>query len=413
MQIDSGPNVSNQELEGYFESIRTAFEETLTATEFREVSDGFHTTITFFFLLFFSLVPVIPALAYFGARWISKPIVVNLWIRQLSIHSFLFWYVFSTALFALLFGIRLRYSSFREKKNKKNIKKDELLNEPQMRFALCHAVRSEIESYRTNKRPVHMERARSLWKKLIPSIQEVLGSGESWIDTPSGFPSPDLVLSDQRDVRVVGDHLRRHFIIRKQDFFPEINNLLSRFSWFKLETTTRLIIEAFNGLTSKLTDRILDRKELFQVSECLFPLSFYLYTQIPDISDTESEKAYLALMEDKALNLFVANMEMLTPYTSESRNFSPVEPSSAKKEKARDVLSITVGNPSPFIRFCCIWAIVQAFVAIAVPIFLLAIKTLKFDSTLIALLIGSPLAIAAALTAIPTNSRTGKTEANK
>jgi hypothetical protein len=193
---------------------------------------------------------------------------------------------------------------------------------------------------------------------------------------------------------------------RHRKFFPQVNKLLDRFSWFKLDPRTESIITAFDGLRSKLSGRIRDKKDLFQVSNCLLPFSLYLYTLIPDITDTEQEKEKLGIFQEISLSSFVQEMASLPDYTPEKRVDSKTEKSAASKAKVGGMLSATVENSAPFFRFISIWVIVQIVVAIAISAFLATVKTLKMDSTLVALLIGSPFAIAAALTAIPITART-------
>jgi hypothetical protein len=271
-----------------------------------------------------------------------------------------------------------------------------------MRFALCYAVRSEIDLYRTNKRPTHIEKARQYWKMLIRSLREALGTeSDHWIGLSRGLIHPTWQLSSEpTDI----PFRRRH----QERFFPQVHRLLDQFSWFELDARTESIIGSFDGLRPKIGARLRDKKDLFLVSKPLVPFSFYLFTQIPDISDTEEDKTLLRHYEDQALNAFVDEMTLLNEYTPENRITSKIAMSAAKKAKVGDFLSNTVGNPAPFLRFISIWIVLQIIVGIAVLVFLSAIKNLKLDSTLIALLVGSPFAIAAALTAIPNQSKEGQ-----
>ncbi len=388
--------------ESYFRSITPAFETTLTAEESSIAGhDSGFTSFIFFLLLLSSIIPILPTLAYLGSHWISKSFILHIWRFDLSIHTFLFWYVALSAITALLFGISLRYSSIKKRRRERVVPNDELLNHSQMRFALCYSVKSEIDSYRTNKLPIHMKKARSFWEKLIPSLYNSLESGRDYfVTTSEGLTYPAF---DHRSVEFIGSSRLR----MSQRFFPQLSELLTRYSWFKIEPRSEAIIAAFDGLRSKIDGRISDKKDLSQVSRCLEALSFYLYTQIPEISDTEEDRLRINGKGELSLDSFVHEMNSLDKYIPQELSVPTPDKSAAKKAKIGEILSATVGNPSPFLRFCSIWIILQLIVGIAVTSSLLSVRNLKLDSTLLALLIGSPFAIAAALTAVPISSRSG------
>jgi hypothetical protein len=177
MEIEQGIAEIKPALDSYFQSITRALDATLSAETSRSSAyDGTFGTIGFFLLLLFSLIPALPALAYFLSRWISKPLTLNVYGIHLSVHSFLFWYLALSALSAICFGIRLKYSSIRQKSRIPTINTAELLNQSQMRFALCYSVKSEIDSYRTNRLPGHIQKANMFWRQLLPSLQDALGS---------------------------------------------------------------------------------------------------------------------------------------------------------------------------------------------------------------------------------------------
>jgi hypothetical protein len=358
------------------------------------VADNSQGTLIAFLFLLFSLVPVIPALGYYAARWMlqAKSFVVH--GVMLPIHSFLFWYLTCASLAASIFGVWLRYSSSSDKKRQAPVRTEDLLNEPQMRFAICYALCTEIEAYRTNKRVPHMERASSLWKDLLPSLHRLFGFGSQWREEGNGPDSFEQYMLAREGLIVHPQH-------EATQFFPQLHKLITTLSWFQVNDRTASIISAFDALRSKIRDRIKDKKDLFQVSKCLTPLSVYLYTQIPDISDTELQKQNFHQVEKDALDVFVTQMGLLEPYKSERRKTSKIKAGEARRAKLGNLLLATVGSGSPFIRFASIWFIVQIFVAVTIPVFILTIKALKIDSTMIALLVGSPLAIAAALTAVP------------
>jgi len=397
MAIEGEVHDTGTALGTYFRSVATAFEATLAASRAFNTYDGMFTSIIFFLLLFFSIIPILPAVAFWGSKWITRQLSFNFGGWHLSIHSFLFWYLTLSAIFALLFSIRLKYSATQEKKHEPAIRLDELLNEPQMRFALCYSVKSEVDNYRTNKRATHMTTARSHWSTLLGMLQSTLGSKEYWIS--GGTKDADWQSAPAHKPK-------SYWPNRNARFFSQVHRLMETYSWFKLDPRTESVIFAFDGLIPKLDDRIKDKKDLSQVSDCLFSLCLYLYTQIPDNSDTERSKADLATLEETALMSFAQQIASLTPYTSETRVLPKIERSEVTKARLSKFLAVSVGNSTPFVRFISVWIFLQIFVAVAIALFLQTMKGLKLDSTLIALLIGSPFAIAAALTAIPTSPNT-------
>ena len=399
VKLEGPPFDVQRDLGPYFQSIKASFEATLAADELKtNVYDGSSITIPCFLLLLFSLIPVIPALAYLAVHRVLRPVVLNFrGQHSVPIHSFLFWYIFCSALFGVVFGIRLLFSSFQKKRSTPKIDNDELLNAPQMRFALCFSVILEIEAYRTNKLSLHIERAKNYWRKFIRSLQDHLGGRSFW--------NEEMVFA-HADPAMSGEILRRRSLEGNQ-FFPQVHTLLEIFSWFRLEPQTEAIILAFDGLRSKLRSRIIAKKDLFQVSECLCPLSLYLFAQIPDISDTEEDKTRFAEIEKIALDSFAQVMTQMIPYEPERLDLQGVRNAVSKEARLKSLVSSSVGNSSVFIRFVSMWLILQLFIGIAVAIFTSAMKNVKFDSTMLALLIGTPLAISAALTAIPAYSRSG------
>jgi hypothetical protein len=163
-------------------------------------------------------------------------------------------------------------------------------------------------------------------------------------------------------------------------------------------------MDAFNDLRPKLNDRIKDRKDVSLVMRCLSPLSTYLYTQIPDLSDTEVERQILEEVARISLLDFGAEKKGLASYASEIRP-TPVPVEMRNKRGLLEMLSWLFGNELTIIRFISWWVVLFILITLATVLSLLEIKGLKLDTTMIALAIGSPLAIAAVLTAIPGSSK--------
>jgi hypothetical protein len=384
-------------LDEYFHSIEPTFRARGDSTN--TFYDGFSTSLIFFLGFFFSLIPLIPALMRVVVKYFFPVHVYSFWDVKLSNQSFLFWYLISSAISGILFILRLRYSSFQEKKiNLSRPSRPERLSKHQLRFALCYSVEAEIDLYRINKRNIHIDTATKLWREFMDSLEHMFGFGYAPM-------SP----ADRLDIDLGRFRLEREGLPSRRSpkgqFFPDVQAQIRQFSWFKLDVRTAEVIRAFDSLTSKLSGRIADRKDLFEVSQSLFPLSSYLYSEIPDLADTEIEKGTLADLSSYALGIFTEEMEKLTFYSPEEKSIPMPTKAEASKARIAVLLDRTVSNRIPFIKFCSIWLIFQIFCGVAVFGFISEVKGLKFDSTLIALLIGSPFAVAATLTAIPNSKR--------
>ena len=75
--------------------------------------------------------------------------------------------------------------------------------------------------------------------------------------------------------------------VRYRSMFPQIDMLRQKHTWFKLDTTSARILNAFNSLPLKITGRLKDKKDLTSVAAILTNDAAYLYTTIPEISSTE------------------------------------------------------------------------------------------------------------------------------
>ena len=384
-------------LDEYFRSIEPTFKARSDSTNTHY--DGFPTSTIFFLIFFFSLVPLIPALMRIVAEHFFPVHIYSFWGVKLSNQSFLFWYLIALAVSGSLFKIRLSYSSAQERKfNLSQPPRPERLSKHQLRFALCYSVEAEIDLYRINKRNIHIDTATKLWHEFMDSLEQIFGFGYK-----------PMSMADRLDIHRERFRLEKEGLpsspSTKDSFFPDVQSQIRQFSWFKLDVRTAEIIRAFDSLRSKLSGRIADRKDLFEVSQSLFPLSSYLYSEIPDLADTESEKESLANVSRCALEIFTEEMEKLAFYSPEEKPIPKPTKAEASKARIGVLLDRTVSNGNRFLRFCSIWIIFQIFCGFAVFGFISEVKGLKLDSTLIALLIGSPFAVAAALTAIPNSSR--------
>jgi hypothetical protein len=171
----------NETLEAYFLSIKPAFEKTLEERSPQIIEEPSSALFLIFLIIFllFSLVPAIPGLLTFTFTHLLHRETVIVHTVTIPTGSFLFWYLATTLGSIALLGIKAGISSWQTRRKKRNTpRSSDLLNEPQMRFALCYALISELDAYRTNKRQTHIHTARTYWRELLGSLREAFGVGE-------------------------------------------------------------------------------------------------------------------------------------------------------------------------------------------------------------------------------------------
>jgi hypothetical protein len=71
-----------------------------------------------------------------------------------------------------------------------------------MRFALCYALISELDAYRTNKRQTHIYTARTYWRGLLESLREAFGVGRGVLDryASPAYDGREVVLEAKTDI---------------------------------------------------------------------------------------------------------------------------------------------------------------------------------------------------------------------
>jgi hypothetical protein len=361
-------NNPRQEISEYFSSIRDAFKETLAASKKKDPLGPLTVAATISMVL--SAIPALPYIAVLLARWLNLAHTIR--GRSVPLQSFWFWWgalaiLFSAAVYVLVeLGDR---------------KKDgDQLSGAQMRFALTYAVADEISDFQKNSRSSHIQRALELEEelfKVIPHIlsYEHLGHGRTvWLDDTTG------------ELRPYVDPL----------------GVLRRFGWFRLEPSTEKTLRAFREFRGKVHDRIKDKKDLTTIVQILQALALYFYTEIPEMqnNDDKAGENSSAKVAEEALGRFASAVEQLVPYSSE-RQPTTVEEKLQKKVGAKfERLGGLFVHPNFFVCFIVWLLFLGILVCGAVWVSRHFAADLKIDSTIVALMVGVPIAGAATLTGL-------------
>jgi len=149
-----------------------------------------------------------------------------------------------------------------------------------------------------------------------------------------------------------------------------------------------------------------DRKDVSSVASSLLHFASFLYTFIPVISGTDRHSgSELAAIGEHYLLQFADSLEGLSFYKPEPQ---PLE----GKEKAGSKLAIVFVwfdelfmHESPVVKFFVWWVLEQAIVIFGLVVAHHYIDNLKMDSTLVTLIIATPLVVSAAALAGPFHKR--------
>ncbi len=366
------------EIRDYFNSIRDEFKETFAASRKTDVLGSLSTFATV--LLIFSVIPALPYAATRVARWLNISYQIN--HHPIPFRSFWFWWGILVCLLILVVYVFHKLESSRKKRESSS-----RLSKAQMRFALTYAIVDELADFQKNSRPSHIQHALDYAEGLFKAIPALLVPN---LDIIHAYPTGEL---------------RQH-----------IDPLSSyrRFSWFRLDPKTENILVAFRKLRSKIHDRIKDKKDLSAVTQILQELALYFYAEIPELQsdDKPGENSY-AQVGEQALEKFAQAVEQLPSYSSE-RPPSTVEEKIQKKVSGKiERIGGLFMHPNFFACFIT-WLI---FLAIVVCGGVWGAKhfapDLKLDSTLVALIIGVPVAGAATLTGLSRPRTTKRDQATE
>lgn len=344
----------------YYESIKDALALTLEARK-REDKYG-SLTGAFTFVTVFCVIPLLPYIVVRVVRARGYSAAIRSY--DLHLQSLVFWWIGLTLLCVIVAWVWTKATGSNE---------DEQLSIPQMRFALSLALASEIANYQTNRIPRHIKKALELETQLLATLPANLVR-----DTPRRLPYPEPVIHEMSNPL----------------------DALRRFHWFKLEPSTSAIVTAFREFHAKIRDRIKVKKELSLVALALQGLAAYLYTEIPEVHRGGDSDDHLEAEGSRGLEEFAAQINSMSAYVAEATR-------PTTEEKIKEGVSEKVGrissifaHPNVFLCFM-VWLIFLAsLVGASVRIAKMFVTDLKLDSTLVALMVATPIAGAATLTAV-------------
>jgi hypothetical protein len=307
------------------------------------------------------------------------------------------------AFVAITLPVATALSKIDDTRSKRKVKDN--LGKASMRFALCYAIVHEIDRFAKNRLSKHIERATDYWMQFGPLLTQMLNpltEGRSHQSMNVTFlASPDL------DEEASAKLIARGFIptsgfVRYRSMFPQIDMLRQKHTWFKLDTTSARILNAFNSLPLKITGRLKDKKDLSSVAAILTNVAAYLYTTIPEISSTELHgTAEITNLGEQSLIRFTDELETLSVYDPEP---TPLE----GKEKVKSKFVIAVAWIAGLFSHDNLLFKFSAWLVLSLALVIVALSTawhydpgLKLDSTLISLIVATPLVVSAAALASP------------
>jgi hypothetical protein len=394
MQGAVGPETDHSlDVNEYFASIEDAFENELQLAKQQGLVERL--VGPFIFCAVLSVIPLFPFTVWLMIHFAHPnwhPIVFGLVVPA---HSFYLWWITCVL-------VSVPTATLVNKLDNRRIARrtSEHLSSSPMRFALCYAAASEIGNFTKNRLPKHLARARDYWKQLRPMLALMLNPhAYRIISRPlefshiSPFETDDESFADQSDnVVSLGPWLSI-----PRSFFPQIAMLQKRHPWFKLDPQTAKIVEAFDSLSTKISGRLQDKKDLQAVASVLNELAKFLYSMIPEVSSVEGhEAAEITAFGERSLLRFADDLTSLPPYRAEPR---PLE----RKERVKSGFVIAVNwfanlfcHDNLLIRFFVWWGLAQGLVVAATILANHYVPSLKVDSTLVSFIVGTPLLVAAA-----------------
>jgi hypothetical protein len=256
--------------------------------------------------------------------------------------------------------------------------------------------------------PKHVEKGKLYWRRLLSLISIMLNPDNVGAHIPvrptyeiTTLMSPDLNAETLAEISTSrGGMLSTTGQFRSM--FPQIDLLRMSHEWFRLHPTTAKIVNAFNTLPLKVTGRIEDKKDLAAVIAALEELEAYLFSTIPELSDSDLGKGEdIKSLGENSLVKFAEVLEPLPPYSPEPR---PLRNKERVQFKFATFVAWVFGlfaHENLLLKFVAWWFLVQMLVGSFMVIIWHYFPNLKLDSTLVSLLIGTPLVVSAAALASP------------
>ncbi len=250
------------------------------------------------------------------------------------------------------------------------------LSTKQMRFAYCYGAMDEIRRYRTTHLGRHIETALDYLNKIGTALMRA-----STLDLAEGL------------------YPYHYWQSEETGYHRSVGVRVDRPKWYRLQPETEVIVRAFPKFLPRLTDRLKDRKDLAVVESALNDLAYYLYTEIPELSEGKS-LSDLEQMGMESLLRFARQINDLPPYRSEP-NPSPKEKVSLRVIAFGRSLSAIFVHDNLLISFFVWYLLMLLLFGGGFYLAFRYVPTLKMDSTIIATIVGGPVATAVTAVAIP------------
>jgi hypothetical protein len=215
---------------------------------------------------------------------------------------------------------------------------------------------------------------------------------------------PSVLVERYAEVRIFEDSYRKEELEARIRAGEKIElraasdlDLLSRYDWFKLEPETERIYRAFRSFASRVRGRIKDKIELRTIVESLRGLSAYWYSMLPEIADRGKQEKGLG---EQGLMTFVRAVDALPEYAPEPKALTPEERLENRVRSKAASISALFSNSNVLVCFLAWLVLLTVLVSVALLLSKQLIPSLRFETTLLAMAIATPIGGAATLAAV-------------
>lgn len=379
-------------LEKYYQSIESQFDRTHFLRRKNDPVESLAFATLYLFV--FSVIPIFPHFLWktIPSLLERKSLPVAFW--EVNLQSFWLWWVLAV----LTVGSWL-YIVFKRVSVRAQRRVEESLPLPQMRFAYCYAVFDELRKFETNKLTRHIDKAMNYFDELMQEVRFLV------------FPFD--INADRVESMALGAEGIVMVSARKGIRLQLLDQLKTRYGWFRLSEDTERILRAFETMPMKLGTRLKDKKDLPQLSDCLLNLASYLYSMIPELHQTPipaEGRLGTSSFGLGSLRAFAEKLEILPEYLPEPQK----QPRETRVKdyflRLQGSIAGVFAHQNMLLCFIAWYVLCLALVCTAVMFARVLIPELKLDSVLVSTVVGVP--IAAAVTALAISRRKRQDKSN-